>query len=140
MARFVVEAAIAVKWFVPEEFSRKAARLLDGGNELMASGNIFTEALGIVVAKIRLGEISEKEGGIIAEALGKVPLWIQPVDPLRQPAVDLAAALDLPFRQGMDLATAVQEDCRLITANRTLYDRVQGTHFARHVKWVGDIR
>ena len=140
MSRFVVEPAVAIKWFIPEVHSSQAARLLDGGRELLAPGNFLTETLGIVTAKIRLEEISEEEGSAIADALGEVPLRIQPEKALRQPGMDLAIVLDVPFRHGMNLAAAIQEDCRLVTANRTLYDRVQDTPFARHVKWVGDLR
>ena len=140
MARFVVEPAVAIKWFVPEEHSSEAARLLDGGKELLAPGNMITEALGIVTAKVRLEEISQEEGSVISDALGAVPFRIQAEDDLREPGMQLAIAFDVPFRHGMNLAAAVQEDCRLVTANRTLYDRVQGTPFAVHVKWVGDLR
>ena len=57
-----------------------------------------------------------------------------------EPALRIASALDLPLGDGLRLAVAIHGDCRLVTARQVLYERVQGTPFAQHVKWVGDIR
>ena len=62
MARFVVEPAVALKWFVPEEHSRSAARLLDGGHELLAPDTMPAEAGKIITAKTRMGECSTDVG------------------------------------------------------------------------------
>jgi predicted nucleic acid-binding protein len=140
MARFAVDAPVVIKCFVPENYSSAAARLLDGGNELLAADTVFAEAAGIITAKIRLDEITVDEGAMIVEAVRSVPLRIQPGDVLLEPALNIAAALDFPFRDGLGIALAVQAQCRLVTANRTIYDKVQGTSFARCVKWVGDLR
>ena len=140
MARFAVDAPVVIKCFIPENHSSPAARLLDGGNELLAANTILTEAAGIITAKIRLDEITDDEASVIIEAIRSVPLTIQPLDVLVEPALNIAAALDFPFREGLNIALAVQAQCRLVTVNRTLYDSVQSTPFARHVKWVEDIR
>jgi len=140
MARFVVEPAVIMKWFVPEENSRPAARLLDGGNELIAPDTVLAETAGIVTAKIRLEEITEEEGMQIAASIRSLPLNIKPAAALLEAALHIASGLDFPFRDGLNLALTVQEECRLVTANDTLYDKVRESSFARYVKWVGDIR
>ena len=140
MARFVVEPAIAVKWFVPEEHSSPAARLLDGGNELMSPDTLLFDAGKLITAKVRLGELSPDEGVQLIQAVQSVPVRFQPSQPLLEPALRIAAAFDLPLGDSLGLTVAIHGDCRLVTASKTLYDRVQGTPFAVHVKWVGDIR
>ena len=140
MARLAIEAAIAVKWFVPETNSSPAARLLDGGNELYAPDTLLTDAGKIITSKVRLKELSSDEAVQIVNAIESVPVSLMPSRALLQPALRIAAAFDLPFGNCTGLAAAVLSDCRLVTANRTLYDRVQETPFARHVKWVGDLR
>jgi predicted nucleic acid-binding protein len=87
MARFVVEPAIAVKWFVPEEHSSPAARLLDGGNELMGPDTLLFEAGRLITSKVRLGELSPDEGFQIIEAVQAVPVRLQPSQPLLEPAL-----------------------------------------------------
>jgi predicted nucleic acid-binding protein len=140
MSRFIVDAPIAIKWFVPEIHSSPAARLLDGGNELYALDTLLTDAGTIVSTKARLGELSPDETVQVVKAIESVPLRLLPSHALLEPSLRVAAVFDLPLGEGMGITAAVQCDCRLVTAARTLYDRVQGTPFARHVKWVGDIR
>ena len=140
MARFVVEPAIAVKWFVPEEHSSPAARLLDGGNELIVPDSHLFNVGQIITRKVRLGELSPDEGFQVIDAVKAVPGRLQPSQPLLEPALRIAAALDLPLGDGLGLTVAIHADCRLVTASRTFYERIQGTPFAVHVKWVGDIR
>jgi predicted nucleic acid-binding protein len=140
MARFVVEPAVVVKWFIPEEYSSQAARLLDGGTELMGPDTIMFDAGRLVTAKVRLGELSQDEGIQVLQAVESVPVRLHPSGPLLEPALRIAATLDLPVEDGLGLTIGVHGDCRLVTASRTLYERIQGTPFAIHVKWVGDIR
>jgi predicted nucleic acid-binding protein len=63
-----------------------------------------------------------------------------PSDPLLEPALRIASKFEIPFIGGLSLAAAVQIDGRLVTADRDFYESFQGTTFAMHVKWVGDIR
>ena len=140
MARFVIEPAVVVKWFVPEEHSGPAARLLDGGHELLATENTIVDAGKIVTAKTRMGECSTDEGIQLLNAISSVSLWLHSTRLLVEPGYRIASAMDRSLGEGLNLALAVASDCRLVTANRTLYERLQDTPFARHVKWVGDIR
>jgi len=140
MTRFVVDPAIAIKWFVPEVYSNPAARLLDGGHELLAPDTLLTEAARIITIKNRLGELTLEEGAQIIEAIKSVPVKLHFSHPLLESALRFTAILGLPLAYGLGLTVAIQGDCRLVTASRTLYDSVQGTPFAVHVKWVGDLR
>ncbi|MDF1535122.1 MAG: type II toxin-antitoxin system VapC family toxin [bacterium] len=140
MARFVVEPSLVVKWFVPEDHSNAAARLLDGGNELLAPDTLLTEAARLLTAKTRLGELTQEESLTTLEALQAAPLCFVPASPLMEAALRIATSLDRPLGDGLSLALAVQSDCRLVTTSRTLYDIVRGTPFSVHVKWVGDLR
>ena len=140
MAQFVIEPAITVKWFVPEVHSSPAARLLDGGHELLASDALFTEAARLINTKTRLGELTYNEAVQILEAIQSVPISLKPSQTLLTSALHIAAVLDLPLGDGLGLAVAIHSDCRLVTASQTLYDKLQNTPFAVHVKWVGDLR
>jgi len=140
MGRFAVEPAIAVKWFVPEQNSSLAARLLDGGNELLASDTLLSAAGRIVTAKTRLGELSPDEGARIFEAIRSVPIQLMPSQALVESALRIATAFDLPLEAGLGLTVAIHSECRLVTASRTFYDKLLGTPFAVHVKWVGDVK
>jgi predicted nucleic acid-binding protein len=140
MRRFVVEPAVAVKWYVPEEHSGSSSRLLDGGNELHAPETIIGEFGRLITHKVRSKECSTDEGSRLIEAIGSAPLSLHPIRNLMEPAFRIACALDRPLGDGLSLALAVAADCRLVTASRSLYEVLQQTAFSAHVKWVGDLR
>ncbi len=140
MTRFIVEPAVALKWFVPEKHSASAARLLDGGHELLAPDTIISDAGKIITAKTRLGELTREEGIRILNALRSSPVWIQASGPLLEPAFWFSSTMDRPLGDGLNLALAVASDCRVVTAAKAFFESAQDTPFATHVKWVGDLR
>ena len=140
MPRFVVDPPLVVKWFVPEEHSNSAARLLDGGNELFAPDTLPSDAARLITAKTRLGELTREESLTVLESVQLTPLWLIPCLPLMESAIRIASTLDRPLGDGLSLALAVQNDCRLVTTSAHLLDTVRGTPFSTHVKWVGDLR
>lgn len=140
MRRFVIEPAVAVKWFVPEEHSGSSARLLDSGSELIAPETVIADFGKMVTFKVRTGDCSIDEGALLLEAIRSVPLILHPIDELLEPAFSIACAVDRTLGDGLNLALAVASDCRLVTADRDLNRILQGTAFSAHVKWVGDLR
>lgn len=140
MAAYVIDPPVAVKWFVPEEYSGPCARLLDGGYDLLGPDTLLFDAGRLITAKARLGELLPDEAREILEALQAVPFIFQPSRDLIEPALTISAGMDLILSHGLGLAMAVHTESRLITATATLYEKVQGTPLAQHVKWVGDLR
>jgi predicted nucleic acid-binding protein len=140
VSRFVVETAVALKWFIPEKDSSFAARLLDGGCELLAPDTLFSETGKVLTVKAQLGECSREEGIQVMEAIRSTPVWIHPSDPLLEPAFLFSSDMGRPLGDGLNMALAVASDCRLVTANRVFYEDVQDTPFARYIKWIGDLR
>ena len=136
MNRFVVEAPVAVKWFVPEPMYENAVRLFEGPNELLVTDVFFSEFAEILRRKAGLGEITEEEALKIYSALSAVPLTVNPAEPLMKAALEIATSMGRPIQVGLNLSLAVQQDCRLITARRDLYDGLQTTPFSRYLKWI----
>jgi predicted nucleic acid-binding protein len=48
---FVVDASVAVKWFVPEIYDAQALRLLSGSHQLVAPDLLYVEAGNILWKK-----------------------------------------------------------------------------------------
>jgi len=70
MKRLVVDASVAVKWYVPEIHSEAAAKLLSGPYELIAPDLILPEAANVIWKKVARRELTEKEGNtVLAELL-----------------------------------------------------------------------
>ena len=129
-----------MKWFVPENHSSDAARLLEGRHELAANDMLLSESSDLISRKARLGELTLEDCRTVLSAIQSVPVSIYPSQNLLEGALEITVAKDRPLSDGLNLALAVQQDCRVITAKKSLLDTVQGTPFSVHVKWIGDIR
>jgi len=134
--RFVVEAPVAVKWFVPEPRYENAVRLFEGPNELLVTDIFFSEFADILRRKVGFGEITGEEALKIYSALSAVPLTVNPAEPVMEAAMEIATSMGQPIEVGLNLSLAIQQDCRLVTARRNLYDGLMATPFSRYLKWI----
>ena len=58
----VVDASVAVKWFIPEAGEEDAAQLLGGKKHLIAPAVIRLEVTGAIIRRYREGHLSEQKG------------------------------------------------------------------------------
>lgn len=135
----VVDASVAVKWYVPEVHSEAAERLLDRRNELHAPDLIVPEVGNIVWKKIGRGELTARQGNMIVEAFLEVSLLKHPAAPLLVPAFEGAQRTAQTVYDWMYLALALALDCRMVTADRRFHDALRGGPLAPNLLWVADI-
>jgi len=138
LSRLVVDASVAIKWYVPEVHSAAAARLLEGGNELLAPDLIFPEFGNILWKKRRMREIRETEARDILKALRTVPLEVYPSEPLLDAAFEIAISLDRSVYDSLYVALAESQDCRFVTADGKLHNALQNTPLAKSIAWVAE--
>lgn len=136
MKKVVVDASVAVKWFVPEIHSAAAVRMLDPEITLYAPDLIGPEFGNILWKKVRREEIGREEADAIMNAFAKLPFEIRPSSSLLPAAFELAIELDRTVYDSLYLALAVAEDCTLVTADAKFHATVAATPFAEHVQWV----
>ncbi|MEO8034151.1 MAG: type II toxin-antitoxin system VapC family toxin [Acidobacteriota bacterium] len=136
MKKVVVDASVAIKWFVPEIHSEAAAHLLEIEIVLCAPDLIFPEFGNILWKKVRRGEISREEADEILAAFSAIPLDIHPSSVLLAGAFELAVELDRSVYDSLYLALAVAESCVLVTADRKFHTVVTTSSVANHVLWV----
>jgi predicted nucleic acid-binding protein len=80
MSRYVVDAGVAAKWFIPEPDSDKARRLLEsynqGADDLIAPDLIIAEAANVFWKRAGRGDITTQnaEEGL-SDLLLKRPAW-----------------------------------------------------------------
>ena len=136
MKKVVVDASVAVKWFVPEIHSAAAARVLDPDIALYAPDLIGPEFGNILWKKVRRDEIERTEADEIMNAFAKLPFEIRSSSLLLSAAFELAVSLDRTVYDSLYLALAVAEECVLVTADAKFHAAIVMTPFAAHVKWV----
>ncbi len=133
MRSLVVDASVAVKWFVPEDGSDQAALLLDGSHELLAPDLLWPEVGNIVWKKVRRGDLTAPEAREVLRALARVPLAIVSSRGLAEAALEIALAHDRTVYDGTYVALAVAQDCRLVTADGHLVRALAGGALAARV-------
>jgi predicted nucleic acid-binding protein len=137
LSRFVVDANVVSKWFVPERLSEEAARLLDGTHELASPDLLWPEVGNVVWKKARAGEISSQEARRIVGALDALPLIVVPSRVVLEGALDIALRTGRSVYDGVYVALAVALECRLATADERLVNALSGGPLARNVAWIG---
>jgi predicted nucleic acid-binding protein len=116
----VVDASVAVRWFVEAPGSSAAATLLEGDEILLAPDLVVSEVVNVAWKLVRAGEISREHGARIAVAIGHSFTRLVPAPQLAERAFALAVELDHPVYDCLYLALAEREGCRLVTADRRL--------------------
>jgi predicted nucleic acid-binding protein len=129
----VVDASVALKWFVREEGSDRAAAILESHATLIAPDLIVAEACNAAWRSWRAGGLHPAQRAAVAEKLPAALDAIIPCAGLAPRAMALAAKLDHPAYDCFYLALAEQRAATLVTADRRLLSRVAGTVWADSV-------
>jgi len=140
VSRFVVDASVAIKWYLPEPNSVDADRLLSGGFQLLAPDLLFPEMGNILWKRVMRSEITVQKAQVILHALESLPLTLRPASVLAENAMTIACGLKRSFYDSLYLALAVMADCRLVTADRKLFDAVKNAApIKKHLLWIEDV-
>jgi len=138
MKRFVVDASVAMKWFIPEIHSPAATRLLDQQLYLCAPDLLVSELGNTLWKKVRRKELSVDEATHIVAAIEKMPLETFPSLPLLHGAFEIAVALNRTVYDSFYLALAVARNCPVVTADSKFHSAASSSPLAAHVAWVED--
>jgi predicted nucleic acid-binding protein len=138
----VVDAGVAIKWYIPKVHEADAKRLLDPAYTLHVPELFFVEFGNIVWKKARLlkvPEITVDEGRDILRLLLGVDLNVHAMAPLTELAYDLAAgAQGMTVHDGSYLVLAQRLGARLITADRGFHNALKRSPHGAHLLWVSD--
>ena len=139
MSLFVVDASVAIKWFLPEIYSDAALRLLAQQHTLHAPDLIFTEFGNVLWKRVRKNEISKNEANATLEGLLTLHLQAQPSQLLIPLALEIACGENRTVYDSLYLAAAIALESRLVTADAKFYRALSKTPFSAHLLWVEDI-
>ena len=124
MSRYVVDASVAVKWFLSEPGDDKARRLLDADHELLAPELLVAEVSNVLWKRFQRAEMSIDEArAVLAGPLSVKMVW-RPVAPLSESALEIACRLGRTAYDSIYLALAVLESSILVIADERLYNAI----------------
>jgi predicted nucleic acid-binding protein len=119
----IVDASVAVKWFVDESDSAIAARLLK--QPLSAPDLLLPECANVLWKKVVRAELSLDEAEVIALALEAAAIALHPTRAHLAKATRIACELGCPAYDCFYLALAQELQQPLVTADLRLVNRVR---------------
>lgn len=140
MTRVVVDASVAVKWFVPEELSADAQTLLSAEYELLAPDLLWAELGNALWKKHRRGELDQRTARRLLRDFARVPIEFHASERWTDAALQLAIRQGLTVYDGLYLALAAGSECRLVTADRRLHEACREGVLGQVVSWLRAIR
>jgi predicted nucleic acid-binding protein len=140
VTRVVVDASVAVKWFVPEELSADARGLLATEYQLFAPDLLWAELGNVLWKKHRRRELDQRTASRLLRDFSRVPIEFHTAERWSEAALDLAIRHGVTVYDGLYLAMAAGNGCPLVTADRRLHEACRGGVLRSLVAWVGEIR
>ncbi len=131
---WVVDASVAVKWFVEERGSSAARTILARGETILAPELVLVEASNTAWKKTKRKEITPEQGEAM---VGALPLYFDRLVEagiLITRAYALACRLNHPVYDCLYLALAEMESIKMITDDTRLIKAVAGTEFRNRVR------
>lgn len=119
----VIDASVAVKWYVAEAWRAEARNVLASDAELIAPDIIFTEVANALRRKVMEGTVTKEQA---LNALDDLPAsfsrTVHTEQTLRA-AFDLALRLSHPFPDCVYLACAMMNGANLVTDDRKFLEK-----------------
>lgn len=140
MTRVVVDASVAVKWFLPEELATEARQLLAPEFRLLAPGLLWAELGNVLWKKHRRQELDRRTARGLLRDFSRLPVEFHATERWVADALDLAMGHGITVYDGLYLALAAGTDCRLVTADRRLREACSQEPVRQLVEWLGETR
>lgn len=139
MSRYVLDASIAIKWFVPEVHSDAARRLLTGNHTFLVPDFFFAEVANVLWKRVRRGEDTADYAKQTLADLNAIPVELCLSQPLMPLALDIALKTDRAVYDSLYLALAITQQCQMVTADEKFYNALQNTTYVNNLLWVENI-
>ena len=139
MSRYVIDASVAIKWYLPEIHDAPAKCLLTGNQELLVPDLIFSEVGNILWKRVRAGQMSAEEALEILKSFDALGLTVITSSSLILSALTIACQTQRTVYDSLYLALAVRKKSVMITADERFYNALQTSHLAPFIVWVENI-
>lgn len=135
----VVDASVALKWFVQEEGTPSALSMLASADSLIAPELVIAEMCNGAWRMSQIGRMTKEQAMIVAAQAGRLFHETVSLDRLSVRASQLAFLLDHPAYDCFYLALAEQRQTEVVTADRRFVEKTRGTALADRVVLLTDV-
>ena len=134
----IVDASVAIKWFVKENLHDEALELLQHHDRLQAPELIVAELTNVVWKKRLRREITKGQAQTIVSAIPNYVSILYPIVLDHERALELAVFIEHPAYDCLYLACAERVGGTVVTADRTLLNKVTGSSLADLAAYLPD--
>ena len=131
MTKLIVDASVAIKWFVPEPLSAEARRILDdyqaGTLTLIAPDLINAEVGNIVWKKQPFQGLDADDASTVIDEFRKLVIVLTPTGDLLADAYGLAVTHRRSVYDSLYLALSIREGSQFVTADERLVNAVSSS-------------
>lgn len=139
MRQAVVDASVAAKWVVEEEYSAKAALLLEF-DALHAPDHWLAEAINVLWSKVFCGDLTAAHAADRMTLLMRAPIVGTRIASLMPRAFTISAARTVTIYDSLYVALAEKRGIPMVTADEKLMRRMCGdAALAKLMVWIGDL-
>lgn len=139
MSRYVVDASVGIKWFLPEIHSEAASRLQFLNTSLHVPAFFNLEIGSVLSKRIRRNELTPEGGEAILKEIKQIPLQKHSNERLFKPAFALALQTKQSLYDCLYLALAETINGQVVTADRKFYTSLASGEYGKRILWVEDL-
>ena len=130
----VIDACVAIKWFLPEKNYQKAGKILSVNNQFFAPDLFQIEMDAIITKKVRQRLIEPDDAYSIYEEIRNIPIQLISYSTIGKLALDLSISLPITQYDACYLAVAIEFDARVVSADMRFVRGLNGTPFESFVR------
>jgi predicted nucleic acid-binding protein len=135
---FVLDASVAAKWYVNEEYSTSALQLAETNPNWIVPDLFFAEVGNVMWKKVRRGEIDEIDAKEAVSLLNQLEFKVYDAKSLIDSALKLAFQFECTVYDGLYLSAAIMENCPFVTADRKFYRIFSKDVLRKNILWIED--
>ena len=125
----VVDASVAIRWYVEAPGTAAAIAILDSDKILVAPDIVVAEVANVAWKLARAGQISHEHGARIAAALPSAFSNLIGAASLATRALEISSHLDHPVYDSLYIALAELNQAQLVTTDERLIRAVDNTEW-----------
>lgn len=136
---FVIDASVAVKWYIPEIFENEAAKLFPRRAEFHVPELIIPEFSNIIWKKLSRGFLTKVEATEIITSFSLNRWSLHSHRSFTKSSFIGAAETGLTVYDWTYLALAISLNGQFITADEKFFNKLKDSSFNSYLVWIGDV-
>jgi predicted nucleic acid-binding protein len=135
---WVVDSSVVIKWHIDEMDSEAAQALRYSSERFAIPDLLFLETANIVWKNVRRELISRLRAMQIIDSIVEGPFDVYRTQSLTRDATRIALARDITTYDASYVALAISLRTDCVTADRKLFNKLQGSPYGAHVALLAD--